>query len=71
MEKIKSIPSGSARDAFPPRELANVGWLQPRMTSRSTSSNFVKKRVGESAGAADDEQEENDAFENDSMESLN
>lgn len=40
------------------------------MTSRSTTSNFVKKPVDESAGSAKDELEENDAFENDSMESL-
>ena len=71
MKKIKNIPSGSGCDAVPPREFENLEWLQPHMTSRSTTSNFVKKPVGGSAGAAEEEQEENEAFENDSMESLN
>ena len=71
LKKTKKIPSDSGRDALPPREFANLEWLQPHDFKIDYVETLRKnKPVDESPGSAEDEQEENDAFENDSMESL-
>lgn len=41
LKKLKNVPSGSGRDAIPtPGEFANLSWLDPYISHRSTSSNF-------------------------------
>ena len=41
LKKVKSIPSGSGRDAVPvPKDFAGLVWLQQYMSHRSTASNM-------------------------------
>ena len=45
LKKVKSIPSGSGRDADPtPREFASLGWLDKHICHRPTAGNFDLER---------------------------
>ena len=45
LKKVKSIPSGSGRDAVPtPREFASIGWLDKHICYRPTARNFDLER---------------------------
>ena len=55
LRKLKKVPSGSGREAVPPREFTNLDWLQPHISSRPTSSNFsVTSPVVEESAEGDE-----------------
>ena len=59
MNKVKSIPLGSGRDAVPvPKDFAGLDWLQQYISHRQTVSNMSVNPVEVDSDEDDNEQGE-------------